>query len=75
MRISCARSTVPVKVYVGLSGFLLLYVCLPLMFFGRAVPIRIAGPEVVSRLVTDAQPLPDIADMLAEAGISVTMAV
>ena len=43
--------------------------------FGRAAPIRIAGPEAFGRLVTDAQPPPDIADMLAEAGISVTVAV
>lgn len=42
--------------------------------FGRAAPIRIADPETFHRLVTDAPPPPDIADMLAEAGISVTLA-
>ena len=42
--------------------------------FGRAAPIRIANPEAFHRLVTDAPPPPDIADMLAEAGISVTLA-
>lgn len=42
--------------------------------FGRAAPIRIADPEAFHRLVTDAPPPPDIADMLAEAGISVTLA-
>ena len=43
--------------------------------FGRAAPIRIADPEAFHRMVTDAPPPPDIADMLAEAGISVTLAV
>ena len=42
--------------------------------FGRAAPIRIAGPEAFGRFVTDAPPPPDIADMLAEAGITVTLA-
>lgn len=43
--------------------------------FGRTAPIRIADPEAFHRLVTDAPPPPDIADMLAEAGISVTLAI
>jgi DeoR family transcriptional regulator, glycerol-3-phosphate regulon repressor len=42
--------------------------------FGRAAPIRIADPQSFHRLVTDALPPPDIEDMLAEAGISVTLA-
>jgi len=42
--------------------------------FGKSAPIRIAEPEAFHRLVTDAPPPPDIADMLAEAGISVTSA-
>lgn len=42
--------------------------------FNHPAPIRIASPEAFHRLVTDADPPPDIADMLAEAGISVTVA-
>ena len=42
--------------------------------FGQVAPIRIAEPEAFHRLVTDAPPPPDISDMLAEAGISVTLA-
>lgn len=43
--------------------------------FGRSSPIRIAEPEAFHRLVTDAQPPADIADMLADACISITLAV
>lgn len=43
--------------------------------FGRSAPIRIADPEAFHRLVTDAPPPLDIADMLAEAGITVTLTV
>lgn len=42
--------------------------------FGRAAPIRIADPQAFHRLVTDAPPPTDIEDMLAEAGIAVTLA-
>lgn len=42
--------------------------------FGIAAPIRIAEPESFHRLVTNALPPPEIADMLAEAAISVTLA-
>ncbi len=42
--------------------------------FGRSAPIRIAEPEAFHRLVTDAPPPPAIADMLAEAGVTVTLA-
>lgn len=42
--------------------------------FGKSAPIRIASPDAFHRMVTDAPPPPDIADMLAEAGISVTLA-
>lgn len=42
--------------------------------FGRTAPIRIAEPEAFHRLITDAAPPPDIADMLAEAGVSITLA-
>ncbi len=42
--------------------------------FGKTAPIKIAEPEAFHRLVTDAPPPPDISDMLAEAGISVTLA-
>jgi DeoR family transcriptional regulator, glycerol-3-phosphate regulon repressor len=42
--------------------------------FGRTAPIRIAEPEAFHRLVTDAPPPPSIADMLAEAAITVTLA-
>ena len=43
--------------------------------FGKTAPIKIAEPEAFHRLVTDAPPPPDISDMLAEAGISVTLAI
>ncbi len=42
--------------------------------FGHSAPIRIADPEQFHRFVTDEAPPPDIADMLAEAGIAVTLA-
>ena len=42
--------------------------------FGKSAPIRIAAAEAFHQLVTDAPPPPDISDMLAEAGISVTVA-
>lgn len=42
--------------------------------FGKTAPIRIAEAEAFHRLVTDAPPPPDIADMLAEAAIAVTLA-
>lgn len=43
--------------------------------FGKTAPIKIAESEAFHRLVTDAPPPPDISDMLAEAGISVTLAI
>lgn len=42
--------------------------------FGRTAPIRIADPSVVSRLVTDAPPPPDLASALALAGVDVVVA-
>ena len=42
--------------------------------FNHPAPIRIAAADAFHRFVTDAPPPPDISDMLAEAGISVTLA-
>lgn len=42
--------------------------------FGKTAPIRIANPDAFHRLVTNAPPPPDIADMLAKAGVTVTLA-
>jgi DeoR family glycerol-3-phosphate regulon repressor len=42
--------------------------------FARSAPIRIAPPDRFARLVTDAPPPPDIAAMLAAAGVAVTVA-
>ena len=39
--------------------------------FGRPAPIRIGEPDLFHKLVTDAAPPPDIAAMLAKAGIEV----
>lgn len=42
--------------------------------FGRTAPIRITGPEAIHRLVTDAAPTGALAEMLAVAGVEVTLA-
>jgi len=42
--------------------------------FGRAAPIRIAEPDVFHTLVTDAPTPPDIAAMLASAGVAMVVA-
>ncbi len=42
--------------------------------FDRPAPIRITDPERISRLVTDAPPTGALADLLARAGVEVTLA-
>ena len=42
--------------------------------FDRTAPIRITGPEAIHRLVTDAAPTGDLAALLAQAGVEVTLA-
>lgn len=42
--------------------------------FGRSAPIRITDPASLHRLVTDAAPPSDIMDMLAAAGVEITLA-
>lgn len=42
--------------------------------FGKSAPIRIAAPEAFHHLVTDAPPPPDLSALLAQTGISVTVA-
>ncbi|OIQ73741.1 glycerol-3-phosphate regulon repressor [mine drainage metagenome] len=42
--------------------------------FGRSAPIRIAGPETIDTLITDAMPPPATAQMLAAADVKVVLA-
>jgi DeoR family transcriptional regulator, glycerol-3-phosphate regulon repressor len=42
--------------------------------FNRPAPIRIAEPEAISRLVTDEAPTGALADLLATAGVEITLA-
>ena len=42
--------------------------------FDRTAPIRICVPEAIHRLVTDAAPTGDLAALLAQAGVEVTLA-
>ncbi len=42
--------------------------------FDRSAPIRIGDPEAISRLVTDQAPTGALADLLADAGVQVTLA-
>ena len=42
--------------------------------FGRHAPIRLAAPEEIDTLITDAPPPPDIAAMLAEASVRTVIA-
>jgi DeoR family glycerol-3-phosphate regulon repressor len=42
--------------------------------FGQTAPIRITEPRFIRKLITDAPPPPEIATLLAEAGIEVCMA-
>ena len=42
--------------------------------FDRSAPIRICAPAAIHRLVTDAAPTGDLADLLAAAGVEVTLA-
>lgn len=42
--------------------------------FSRTAPIRLAPPQAINRLVTDAPPPAPIATMLTEAGVTVTLA-
>ena len=42
--------------------------------FDRSAPIRICAPGAIHRLVTDAAPTGDLADLLAAAGVEVTLA-